>query len=105
MRTPALLSSVAAALLACACAGPPTPGSPGLQDSYFDDVGNGGYDVQHYALSLGIVPAGDTAQPGHDEDPPPVPGGERPGLDTTSVLAANPALHATLLDRLGGFVP
>ena len=31
--------------------------------------------------------------------------GARPGLETTSVLAANPALHAVLLERLGGFVP
>jgi histidinol-phosphatase len=30
--------------------------------------------------------------------------GRAPGLETKSVLAANPALHAVLLDRLGGFV-
>ena len=30
--------------------------------------------------------------------------GRAPGLDTKSVLAANPALHARLLDRLRGFV-
>jgi histidinol-phosphatase len=30
--------------------------------------------------------------------------GAAPGLETRSVLAANPALHATYLDRLGGFV-
>ena len=30
--------------------------------------------------------------------------GKGPGLDTKSVLAANPALHAILLDRLRGFV-
>ena len=30
--------------------------------------------------------------------------GEAPGLETRSVLAANPALHAELLNRLGGTV-
>ena len=30
--------------------------------------------------------------------------GERPDLDTRSVLAANPALHKTLLQKLAGFV-
>jgi histidinol-phosphatase len=30
--------------------------------------------------------------------------GNTPGLDTRSVIAANPALHAILLDRLSGFV-
>ncbi len=30
--------------------------------------------------------------------------GAAPGLETRSVLAANPALHATYLDQLGGFV-
>ena len=30
--------------------------------------------------------------------------GNAPGLDTRSVIAANPALHAILLDRLSGFV-
>ena len=30
--------------------------------------------------------------------------GRPPGLDTRSVLAANPALHAALLDRLSGYV-
>jgi histidinol-phosphatase len=30
--------------------------------------------------------------------------GAAPGLETRSVLAANSALHATYLERLGGFV-
>ncbi len=30
--------------------------------------------------------------------------GMPPGLDTRSVLAANPALHAKMLEKLGGFV-
>ncbi|NWG17804.1 MAG: M1 family metallopeptidase [Chloroflexi bacterium] len=28
------------------------PGAPGLGDSYFPDLGNGGYDVRHYTLNL-----------------------------------------------------
>ena len=30
--------------------------------------------------------------------------GERPGLETRSVLAANPALHSTLLEKFAGYV-
>ncbi len=33
-------------------------GSAGLGDSYFPDLGNGGYDVTHYNLSLRYDPAG-----------------------------------------------
>ncbi|WP_320067020.1 M1 family metallopeptidase [Micromonospora sp. RTGN7] len=37
----------------------PTPGSPGLGDSYFPDYGNGGYDVDHYDVRLRYEPATD----------------------------------------------
>ncbi|ADL47928.1 M1 family metallopeptidase [Micromonospora aurantiaca (nom. illeg.)] len=37
----------------------PTPGSPGLGDSYFPDYGNGGYDVGHYDIRLRYEPATD----------------------------------------------
>ncbi|MDI3418055.1 M1 family metallopeptidase [Streptomyces luteolus] len=33
-----------------------TPGSAGLRDPYFPDLGNGGYDVTHYALDLDYDP-------------------------------------------------
>jgi aminopeptidase N len=33
-----------------------TPGAPGAGDSYFPDMGNGGYDAQHYDLSLSYDP-------------------------------------------------
>jgi aminopeptidase N len=33
-------------------AAPPRPGANGLGDPYFPDLGNGGYDVSHYALDL-----------------------------------------------------
>ncbi len=34
-----------------------TPGAPGAGDPYFPDMGNGGYDVQHYDLRLSFDPA------------------------------------------------
>jgi aminopeptidase N len=37
----------------------PTPGSPGIGDSYYPDYGNGGYDVDHYDLRLRYEPATD----------------------------------------------
>jgi aminopeptidase N len=33
-----------------------TPGADGLGDPFFPQAGNGGYDVQHYALTLDYVP-------------------------------------------------
>ena len=35
-----------------------TPGAPGAGDPYFPDMGNGGYDVQHYDIRLGFQPSG-----------------------------------------------
>lgn len=32
----------------------PQPGAPGLNDPYLPDLGNGGYDVLHYAIDLDI---------------------------------------------------
>ena len=32
----------------------PFPGAEGLGDPYFADLGNGGYDVQHYSIALAI---------------------------------------------------
>ena len=34
-----------------------TPGAPGAGDPYFPDMGNGGYDVQHYDIRLGFHPS------------------------------------------------
>ncbi|MFJ5098699.1 M1 family metallopeptidase [Streptomyces sp. NPDC088557] len=34
-----------------------TPGAAGLRDPYFPKLGNGGYDVRHYALTLTYDPA------------------------------------------------
>lgn len=33
------------------------PGAPGLGDPYFPKAGNGGYDVEHYGLTLDYAPA------------------------------------------------
>ena len=37
----------------------PTPGAPGLGDSYFPDYGNGGYDVDHYNVRVRYWPSTD----------------------------------------------
>ncbi|MEU8616331.1 M1 family metallopeptidase [Streptomyces sp. NPDC048623] len=62
VRTGAL--AVALALLAAACTSggsgggvQGTPGAAGLRDPYFPKLGNGGYDVRHYALTLSYDPA------------------------------------------------
>jgi aminopeptidase N len=54
MRRIFLLAATAASLAAAAPAqaAAPTPGAPGLGDRLFPQLGNGGYDVQHYDLDL-----------------------------------------------------
>ncbi|MFJ4779391.1 M1 family metallopeptidase [Streptomyces sp. NPDC088762] len=57
-----LAAPAAAALLALttACTGGPVqgrPGASGLRDPYFPKAGNGGYQVDHYALDLDYDPA------------------------------------------------
>ncbi|MDI3409102.1 M1 family metallopeptidase [Streptomyces sp. B-S-A6] len=50
---------LAAVLVLAGCTGPGvqgTPGGAGLRDPYFPDLGNGGYDVEHYALALDYDP-------------------------------------------------
>lgn len=32
----------------------PNPGPEGIGDPYFDEMGNGGYDVQHYSIALDV---------------------------------------------------
>ncbi|WP_443066690.1 M1 family metallopeptidase [Streptomyces sp. NBC_01255] len=60
-RTGAAAAFLALALLAGGCteAGGGVrgvPGAAGLRDPYFPKLGNGGYDVRHYALSLAYDP-------------------------------------------------
>ena len=53
MKRVFLLAAVAASLSAAAPAqAAPSPGAPGLGDRLFPNLGNGGYDVQHYDLDL-----------------------------------------------------
>ncbi|MFK4137339.1 M1 family metallopeptidase [Streptomyces filamentosus] len=65
-RSPRAAASLAAALAVCgllaSCAPEDggvrgTPGASGLRDPYFPKLGNGGYDVGHYALDLAFDPA------------------------------------------------
>lgn len=37
----------------------PLPGAPGIGDPYYPKDGNGGYQVEHYDLRLGYMPATD----------------------------------------------
>ncbi|RSS45601.1 M1 family metallopeptidase [Streptomyces sp. WAC08241] len=60
-RTGAAAALVALVVLAGGCTGATggvrgTPGAAGLRDPYFPKLGNGGYDVGHYALSLAYDP-------------------------------------------------
>jgi aminopeptidase N len=47
---------VAMAPAASAAPGRFSPGAPGAGDSYFPDMGNGGYDVSHYDIRLAFDP-------------------------------------------------
>ncbi|MET9936130.1 MULTISPECIES: M1 family metallopeptidase [unclassified Streptomyces] len=60
-RTGAAAALVALVVLAGGCTGADggvrgTPGAAGLRDPYFPKLGNGGYDVGHYALTLAYDP-------------------------------------------------
>ncbi|MFI8812807.1 MULTISPECIES: M1 family metallopeptidase [unclassified Streptomyces] len=55
----ALLLALAVLGTVSACTGgvTGTPGAAGLRDPYFPKLGNGGYDVTHYGLTLDVDPA------------------------------------------------
>ena len=60
-RSFAVLAAMIVALLASsgiAAAAAFSPGADGLGDPMFPQAGNGGYDVQHYALTLDYTPSG-----------------------------------------------
>ena len=59
-RSFAVLAAMIVALLASsgAAAAEFSPGADGLGDPMFPQAGNGGYDVQHYALTLDYTPSG-----------------------------------------------
>ncbi|MFI1166819.1 M1 family metallopeptidase [Streptomyces sp. NPDC020801] len=50
------LATAAASFLAVAASSAPTPGAPGIGDSYFPQAGNGGFDARHYALDIAYNP-------------------------------------------------
>ncbi|WP_460069695.1 M1 family metallopeptidase [Streptomyces sp. YKOK-I1] len=50
------LATAAASFLVIAASAAPTPGADGIGDSYFPQLGNGGFDARHYDLSLAYDP-------------------------------------------------
>ncbi|WP_206306512.1 M1 family metallopeptidase [Streptomyces malaysiense] len=56
---PAVAVALALVLAGTGCGGGVrgTPGGPGVRDPYFPKAGNGGYDVDHYDLTLDYTPA------------------------------------------------
>ncbi|MCF3118619.1 M1 family metallopeptidase [Streptomyces arenae] len=52
----AALTLAAASFCLIGAAPAPTPGSDGVGDPYFPQLGNGGFDVRHYALDLAYDP-------------------------------------------------
>ncbi|MFF3908689.1 M1 family metallopeptidase [Streptomyces sp. NPDC001848] len=51
-----VLATAAASFLAVAASSAPAPGSAGVGDSYFPQLGNGGFDARHYALDVAYAP-------------------------------------------------
>jgi aminopeptidase N len=57
MRQHAGIAWLAALLLTAGCGGPSaSAGAAGIGDTYYEQLGNGGYDVQHYTLALDVDP-------------------------------------------------
>src|SRR3954467_7690277 len=52
MKRVLLLVAVVLSFAAAPASAAPTPGSAGLGDRLFPQLGNGGYDVQHYDIDL-----------------------------------------------------
>ncbi|MFI0242372.1 M1 family metallopeptidase [Streptomyces sp. NPDC016845] len=52
----AALTVAAASFTLIAAAPAPTPGAPGIGDTYFPYLGNGGYDARHYTLDVAYNP-------------------------------------------------
>ncbi|KOG88156.1 M1 family metallopeptidase [Streptomyces varsoviensis] len=53
------LATAAASAWVISAAPAPSPGAPGVGDPYFPQLGNGGYDVRHYALDVAYDPDAD----------------------------------------------
>jgi aminopeptidase N len=50
------LATAAASFLVIAASSAPTPGADGIGDSYFPQLGNGGFDARHYTLDVAYNP-------------------------------------------------
>ncbi|GAA3055318.1 M1 family metallopeptidase [Streptomyces glomeratus] len=50
------LAAAAASFLVIAASSAPSPGADGIGDSYFPQLGNGGFDARHYALDVAYDP-------------------------------------------------
>ncbi|MGV9247418.1 M1 family metallopeptidase [Streptomyces sp. NPDC003710] len=50
------LAAAAASFLVIAASSAPSPGADGIGDSYFPQLGNGGFDARHYALDIAYDP-------------------------------------------------
>lgn len=50
------LATAAASFLVIAASSAPTPGTAGIGDPYFPELGNGGFDARHYDLALAYAP-------------------------------------------------
>lgn len=55
----AAVATAAASFCLIAAAPAPTPGSDGIGDPYFPQLGNGGFDATHYDLNVAYDPATD----------------------------------------------
>ncbi|MFF4590128.1 M1 family metallopeptidase [Streptomyces sp. NPDC001388] len=53
------LATAAASFLVIAASAAPAPGAAGIGDSYFPQLGNGGFDARHYDLALAYDPGTD----------------------------------------------
>lgn len=51
-----MLVTAAASFFSVAASSAPSPGAPGIGDSYFPQLGNGGFDARHYALDVAYDP-------------------------------------------------
>ncbi|MFG2353580.1 M1 family metallopeptidase [Streptomyces sp. NPDC048521] len=50
------LATAAASFLVIAASAAPTTGAPGIGDTYFPRLGNGGFDARHYDLDIAYAP-------------------------------------------------
>ncbi|MES9525762.1 M1 family metallopeptidase [Streptomyces capoamus] len=50
------VATAAASFLVIAASSAPTPGAPGIGDTYFPRLGNGGFDARHYDLDVAYAP-------------------------------------------------